>query len=90
MIEEHREQELRLKKARELERKLAKQRIELLGIKHHEAMRQVQRLATHLSTWELALGTERPEITVAQDLLAEAAREKTKSVKHAIKTAVAR
>ncbi len=90
LIEEHRQREQRLEKARELERKRAKQRIELLRVKHHEAMRQIQMLATRLSIWELALGAEHPDISVDQAMLADTAKEKTKCVKKAIKTAVAR
>lgn len=90
LIEEHRQREQRLEKARELDRKRAKQRIELLRVKHHEAMRQIQMLATRLSIWELALGAEHPDISVDQAMLADTAKEKTKAVKKAIKTAVAR
>jgi len=90
LIEEHRQREQRLEKARELERKRAKQRIELLRVKHHEAMRQIQMLATRLSIWELALETEHPDISVDQAMLADTAKEKIKAVKKAIKTAVAR
>ncbi|EIU2895090.1 hypothetical protein L4O78_003809 [Pseudomonas aeruginosa] len=88
LIEEYRQREQRLEKARELERKRAKQRIELLSVKHHEAMRQIQMLATRLSIWELALGAEPPDISVDQTMLADTAKEKTKAVKKAIKTAV--
>lgn len=90
LIEEHRQREQRLEKTRELERKRAKQRIDLLRVKHHEAMRQIQMLATRLSLWELALGAEHPDITVDQAMLADTAKEKTKAVKKAIKTAVVR
>ncbi len=90
LIEEHWQREQRLEKARELERKRAKQRIELLRVKHHEAMRQIQMLATRLSIWELALGAEHPDISVDQAMLADTAKEKTNAVKKAIKTAVAR
>jgi hypothetical protein len=90
LIEEHRQREQRLEKARELERKRAKQRIELLRVKHHEAMRQIQKLATCLPIWELALRAEHPDINVDQGMLPDTAKEKTKAVKKAIKTAVAR
>ncbi|HCF7328958.1 TPA: hypothetical protein NIJ57_001583 [Pseudomonas aeruginosa] len=90
LIEEHRQREQRLEKACELERKRAKQRIEILRVKHHEAMRQIQMLATRLSIWELALGAEHPDISVDQAMLADTAKEKTKAVKKAIKTTVAR
>lgn len=88
LIEEHRQREQRLEKVRELERKRAKQRIELCRIKHHEAMRQIQMLATRLSIWELALGAEHPDINVDQTMLAETAKEKINAIKKAIKTAV--
>ncbi|HBP5443754.1 TPA: hypothetical protein SL658_000905 [Pseudomonas aeruginosa] len=90
LIEEHRQREQRLEKTHELERKRAKQRIDILNAKHHEAMRQIQMLATRLSIWELALGAEHPDIMVDQPMLDETTKKKTKAVKKDIKTAVFR
>ena len=90
LIEEHRQQEQRLKKKHELELTRAKQRSELLEIKHHEAMRQIQKLATRLAIWELALEAEHPGITVDRVMLDEASKAKTRAAKKAIKTAVER
>lgn len=88
LIEEHRQREQRLEEAGELERRRAKRRINLLEVKHHEAMRQIQMLATRISIWELAIGAEHPDFSVDQTMLANATKEKTKAVKKAIKTAV--
>ncbi len=89
LIEEYRKREQKIENAREIERNEAKQRIDLLRAKHHEAMRQIQKLATHLSIWELALEAEHPGIVVDQALLDSAAKAKTKAISKAIKLATA-
>ncbi|PKM29738.1 MAG: hypothetical protein CVV07_08540 [Gammaproteobacteria bacterium HGW-Gammaproteobacteria-11] len=87
LIEEYRQQEQRLKEKHELELKLAKQRIELLEVKHHEAMRQIQMLTTRLTTWELALEAEHPEIPIDKNAVHKTSKKKIRVIKKAIKTA---
>lgn len=87
LIEAYRKREQKIESAREIERNEAKQRIDLLRAKHHEAMRQIQKLATRLSIWELALEAEHPGIVVDQARLDSAAKEKTKVISKAIKLA---
>ena len=69
LIHDHQAREQKLKKIHALERKVAEQRIDILKVKHHEAMRQIQMLITRIATWEVALELEHPGIDIDQDAL---------------------
>lgn len=85
LLDEYRRREENM---HEIQRKKLQQRINLLQAKHHEAMRQIQKLATRLSIWELAMKAEHPGTVVDQERLDSAAKEKTKDISKVIKQAV--
>tara|TARA_R110001592_G_scaffold35495_1_gene120709 strand:+ start:585 stop:1229 length:645 start_codon:yes stop_codon:yes gene_type:complete len=88
LVETHRQQIQQINKTHELRYKKAKNDIDILKVKHHEAMRQIQVLAKRISIWELALETELPDIIVDQGVLDETTKKKTRAVKAAIKAEV--
>lgn len=88
LINDHHAREQKLKKKHAFERKVAEQRIDILKVKHHEAMRQIQMLVTRLSIWEVALESEHPHIIVDQEALEATAKKTSNKVKSAIKKAV--
>ncbi|SDJ46886.1 hypothetical protein [Pseudomonas abietaniphila] len=88
LINDHQAQEQKLKKMHAFERKVAEQRIDILKVKHHEAMRQIQMLVTRLSIWEVALESEHPDIIVDQEALEATEKKTINKVKSAIKKAV--
>lgn len=88
LINDHQAREQKLKKKHAVERKVAEQRIDILKVKHHEAMRQIQMLITRIATWEVALELEHPDIDVDQEALEAAAAKMSKKVKRAIKLVV--
>lgn len=88
LINDHQAREQKLKKVHAFERKVAEQRIDILKVKNHEAMKLIQMLITRIATWEVALELEHPGIDVDQEALEAAETKMSKKVKEAIKLVV--
>lgn len=82
--EEHRKREQLLRDALDFERKRVKQLDERWEVKHDEAMRQIERLATLISMWELSLGEQDPSFSGDQAELQSEVKKKTKEIEKAI------
>lgn len=87
LIREHRNRERKIKSASEAKLNRARRRIKILEAKHHEAMREIERLAKLSSTWELALEEEFPNIPVDQDALDHSVAKKVSDSKKVIQRA---
>lgn len=81
--------EQRLQAGLAAERDLRQQAEELGQARHAQAMLQIEKLATLLSTWELAMEMLTPELTVDKELLKKEVMKKVKAVQDAISNAEA-
>jgi hypothetical protein len=85
-LEEHEKREQLLRDELNLQRKRTKQVDDRWKAQHSEAMRQVKRLATRLSMWELSLGQTDPSFDGDQATLQSETEKKTREVEKAIST----
>lgn len=88
LIREHRNRERKIENSFEVKLNRARRRIKILETKHHEAMREIERLAKLSSIWELALEEELPNIPVDQDALDHSVAKKVSKSKKVIQSAV--
>lgn len=86
LLEEHDKREQKLRDALNIERKLIKQVDDRWKAQHREAMKQIERLATLLSMWELSLGQTNPDFDGDQATLQSETAKKTREVEKAIST----
>ncbi|MCT8062009.1 hypothetical protein [Klebsiella pneumoniae] len=83
-LEEHRKREQALKDALANERKRSNQLDERWKVKHGEAIRQIERLATLLTMWELTLGQTDPGYDGDEARLQSETKKKVSGIKKAI------
>ncbi|TXH98326.1 MAG: hypothetical protein E6Q72_01410 [Pseudomonas sp.] len=83
-LEEHRKREQALKDALAIERKRSNQLDERWQVKHGEAIRQIERLATLLTMWELTLGQTDPGYDGDEARLQSETKKKVSGIKKAI------
>ncbi len=83
-LEEHRKREQALKDALANERKRSNQLDERWKVKHGEAIRQIERLATLLTMWELTLGQTDPGYDGDEARLQSETNKKVSGIKKAI------
>ncbi|MFG0822809.1 hypothetical protein ACF8QE_25485 [Pseudomonas sp. GLN_3] len=88
LLEEHHEREQLLHDALDFERKRVKQLDDRWKAQHCEAMRQIERLATLLSMWELTLEQADPGFKGDQLTLQSETKKKTREVEKAISDAL--
>lgn len=88
LLEEHNERERLLRDALDFERKRVKQLDDRWKAQHREAMRQIERLATLLSMWELTLEQADPGFEGDQSTLQSETKKKTRVVEKAISDAL--
>lgn len=84
LLEEHREGEQQLRDALDYECKRVKQLDARWKIQHREAMRQIERLATLLSMWELTFGEANPGFEGDEATLQSVTKKKTREIEKAI------
>ncbi|WP_144080574.1 hypothetical protein [Pseudomonas simiae] len=88
LLEEHHEREQLLRDALDFERKRVKQLDDRWKAQHREAVRQIERLATLLSMWELTLELADPGFKGDQATLESEAKKKTREIEKAISDAL--
>lgn len=88
LLEEHHEREQILRDALDFERKRVQEIADRFKAQHREAMRQVERLATLLSMWELSLGGQDPGFDGDEATLQSETKKKTREVEKAISHAL--
>lgn len=87
-LEEHRKREQTLQDALANERKRRTQLDEHWKVKHDEAIRQIERLATLLTMWELTLGRADPGFDGDEATLQSVTKKKVSGIKKAITDAL--
>jgi len=87
-LEEHRKREQLFQDALAHERKRRMQLDERWTVKHGEAMRQIERLATLLTMWELTLGRLDPGFDGDEATLQTEAKKKTSDIEKTISKAL--
>ena len=88
LLEEHHKREQLLRDALDFERKRVKQLDDRWKAQHREAVRQIERLATILSMWELTMDQADPGFEGDQATLQSAAKKKTREIEKAISDAL--
>lgn len=89
-LEEHRTREKRLRNALTIQRKRMKQLDERWRVRHGEAIRQIERLTTLLSMWELTLEQTNPAFDVDEATLQSESKKKIDEIQKAINDALKR
>ncbi|MDV7916570.1 hypothetical protein, partial [Pseudomonas aeruginosa] len=88
LLKEHREREQILQDALKHERKHRIQLDERWKVKHGEAIRQIERLSTLLTMWELTLGQADPGFDGDEATLQSESKKKIGGIKKAINDAI--
>ena len=90
VLEEHHKREQLLRDALDFERKRLKQLDGRWKVKHNEAIKQIERLATLLSMWELVFGEQDPGFSGDQVELQSETKKKTRNIEKTITDALKR
>ena len=88
LLAEHQKREQMLQDALAIERKRVKQLDDRWKAQHYEAMRQVERLATLLSMWELTIGQTDPGFDGDDETLQSETKKKTREIERTISKAL--
>ncbi|WDH23687.1 hypothetical protein [Pseudomonas chlororaphis] len=88
LLGEHHEREQLLRDALDFERRRVKQLDDRWKAQHREAMRQIERLATLLSMWELTLQQSEPGFKGDQATLQSETKKKTREIEKALSDAL--
>ncbi len=88
LLREHDEREQLLRDALDFERRRVKQLDDRWKAQHREAMRQIERLATLLSMWELTLQQSEPGFKGDQATLQFETKKKTREIEKALSDAL--